>query len=155
MKRVFIVTERFDFDKDTDEDLIIGIYTTKELAESFVKCFSPEPNCNIKIKEQPVDFFKSELNNGLMYYFVRMTRGGKVYEAELNPFSPKVESLRFFNRIGFCVENNLYCSCFAKDIKDAIRICNEKRLQILAENRWPAPEVIDNPNNPNSSGSFM
>ena len=38
--------------------------------------------------------------------------------------------------VGFDIRKNMYISIFAKDETHAIKIANEKRVQLIAENRW-------------------
>lgn len=138
MNQVYIVTQSITSDGRDSTD-ILGVFTTKKLAELFINSYSKIPGSSMEINTQTINPFKVQLKQGLKYYFLRMTTEGKADDIELCPYTPQEETVPYSNHVSFGLDNILLCYCFAKDEKDAIRICNEERMKILDENKWPKP----------------
>jgi hypothetical protein len=140
MEQVYLVTESANFDGVECTD-IIGVFASKKLAELFINSYSNnEAGYSVKIEKHKINPFRTELKQGLKYYFLRMTKEGNVYDLEISSSAPREEITPYLTHLGFCVNNHLFYSCFAKDEEDAIELCNNERLRIISENRWPGPE---------------
>ena len=75
-----------------------------------------------------------EEKNDYEPFFLRMTK-----EGNCNEINVKDSSYGFKDEdidVGFDIHKNMYISIFAKDETHAIKIANEKRVQLIAENRW-------------------
>jgi hypothetical protein len=139
MKKVYLLIEYFNFEGEEISE-VLGIFTSKKIAKLYLESYCKGPCSRVEIHEEPVNPFKAELIKGLKYYFLRMTKEGKVYDLGLAPFAPMKEINPYLKNIGFCLQNNMFYKVFARDEKDAIDKCNEQRMKILSKNEWPEPE---------------
>ena len=107
---------------------ICGVFDLENLAQKFIDSFGEKNNMNIE--EYSLNPYSIEMSKDYKPFFIRMTSAGECTQAK---------SGIDFNSdtcYGFDNKNQLYCSVFAKDEKHAIKIVNEKRIQILAANTW-------------------
>lgn len=134
-KIIYIVTEG-----DYSDYRICGVFSTKPKAQDFIDV-TPDRFSNYEIEEWPLDeyeiliekFKKKELS----IYVVSMFRNGDVEEVKeeekkslwIDDATKGEYNLWTENRIGMWV--------IAKDEKHAVKIVNEKRTQLIAENKWP------------------
>lgn len=109
---------------------IKAVFDEKELAEKYIKMLGGDPD-DIRIEEYPINPNKHELTNGYKPFFLKMTRDGKAFEVN--------KDLEYYFNCGnieIDFQGNMRISMFAKDEKHAIKIANEKRLQVIAGNHW-------------------
>lgn len=126
MKKIYVVTcgEYSDYG-------IEAIFDNKELAEKFISCFEWYDWHQPTVEEWELNPLKKEIKSGLNPFFVRMGKDGVTLDVH------KVEDFpSFIGLARFDFTNNMYISCMAKDEKHAIKIANEKRLMLIAENKW-------------------
>ena len=123
MENIYVVTEG-----SYSDYRICGVFDSKELAEKFTKSFGKD---YMKIEEYTLNPFSKEVNENFKPFFVRMTSEGECVDIGLEVNFGCLDS-----KYGFDNNKNLYYSVFAKDEKHAIKIVNEKRIQILASNTW-------------------
>ncbi len=131
MKIIYIVTQGVYSDY-----CIRGVFDSRELAEKYIAAFSESQYCNtMRIEEWEVNPFKYELQNGYKPYFVRMDREGNTIEIMVADTAYGFENGTLY---GVDANGNMYNCCFAKSNEHAIKITNERRIQIIAEGNWPS-----------------
>ena len=123
MNTIYVVTEG-----SYSDYRICGVFDSKELAKKFAKSFGED--C-MEIEEYTLNPFLKEVNENYKPFCIRMTSKGECKEVRIQDGYNCLDS-----EYGFDSDKNLYCSVFAKDEKHAIKIVNEKRIQILASNTW-------------------
>jgi hypothetical protein len=128
-KEIFLVTTG-----DYSDYRVCGVFDKKELAQKYIKSFTKDSYTKFRIEEYPLNPYKFELTNNYKPYFLRMTKEGNcteifVQDSDYNFKDGTID-------LGFDINNNLYVSVFAKDRKHAIKIANEKRVQLIAANKW-------------------
>lgn len=82
-----------------------------------------------EIAEWPLDPCIKELNAGLSLWQITMTRNGTVHHCELEKYALEPCFDYHFTFLRGYV--------WAKDSQHAIKIVNEKRTQMIANNEWP------------------
>ena len=107
---------------------ILGIYSTREKAEHAKKLYASDN----EIEEFNLD----EIPNvppGLFLYGVHMNKNGDVKEAKITYAADEYLEWHPFSGYG---EPVVCFNVFAEDEAHAIKIANEKRIQLIAENIW-------------------
>jgi hypothetical protein len=130
-------------DGDYSDYHVVGVFTSLQAAQTVRDAIGEGT-----IAEWPLDPAVSELNQGLRFFSVRMLRDGTVEQAEptsLQSYSIGKECWIWRRSIapayrGTGVKDCLCHSVFAEDEKHAIKIMNEKRLQMIAMGRWAEGE---------------
>lgn len=127
MSKIYIVTSGSYSDYH-----ICSVFSTKKDANGFVGSFAKDKYDNFRVEEYELDEFKDQIKNHRSLYFVRMKENGDTLE---------IEKRSTFYRDGCCenmfdVEKNLIMEVWADDEKHAVKIVNEKRVQLIAENKW-------------------
>lgn len=132
MKKVFVVTSGEYSDYGID-----AIFSTRELAQSFIDAFKANKWYEMDIEEWDLDPNKTHLKQNRKPYFLRINKKGDVSDLSLadssygfNQDMPEAEisytpNLEWMN-----------INCFADDENHAVKIAGEKRSQILAANLW-------------------
>jgi hypothetical protein len=120
---------------------ITGIYSTEKNAD-FVKS-----RVGGDIRECILDLCVKELRDGYLRWVFIMLRDGEVESCDTNPicYSDIGENNRFFiwERTtceafrGKGIPDALHCTIWAKSKKHAVKICNDYRIKLIAENGWP------------------
>ena len=112
---------------------ICALFDNKPLADKFILAFGNQRWDEMKIEEYILNPVKMELNKNYRPFFVRMCKNGDVGECRLDD-----SSYGFLDEetYGFCMQKNLYNHCFARNTKHAIKITNELRTQLIANNKW-------------------
>ena len=129
MKTAYIVTQGSYSDYH-----ICGVFDKKELAEQYISAFGGGQRYDeMGIEEWELNPYKLELGKGYKPFFVRMDKEGNSSEV-LEEDS--TYGFRDGEGYGFDIENNVYNHCFAKSTEHAIKITNELRAQLIAENKW-------------------
>jgi uncharacterized protein YkvS len=88
------------------------------------------------IEEWKLNPHKLEIGKGHVPFSVRMSKEGNIIEVK------KSDSIYGFvdcineKKLIFDMNHNLYNHCLAKDEKHAIKITNEIRGQLIAEDKW-------------------
>lgn len=130
MKKIYVVVsgEYSDFG-------INAIFTTKELAELYISAFSQKDRYEeLIIQEWNIDPYELELKQNRKPFRIIMDKEGNTIniDYETSDFSLMPERLIEFQ----WGTKNMICRCFADNKKHAVKIANEKRVQILAINKW-------------------
>jgi hypothetical protein len=130
MDEIYIVTTG-----EYSDYRICGVFTEKKLAKKFIDLFKKDGYNNFNdIEKYPINPFKFELQEGYKPYFVRMDKEGNSSECNVSEYS--YGFMPGDNNIGFDIKNNIYCHVYAKDKNHALKIVNEKRGQLIANNKW-------------------
>ena len=128
LQAVFLVTRG-----DYSDYRVCAVFTDKKLAQKYIDSFEKAYD-EFRIENYKLNPFSKELKADYKPYFLRMKKDGTCTEIYLKDSSYGFESEDL--DIGFDIHKDMYLSVFAKDEKHAIKIANEKRVQLIAENRW-------------------
>ena len=129
LQAVFLVTRG-----DYSDYRVCAVFTEKPLAEKYIDSFKGNSYEAFRIENYTLNPYHYELKNDYKPFFLRMTKEGNCTEINVkdSSYGFEDEDVDF----GFDVNKNMYISIFAKDETHAIKIANEKRVQLIAENRW-------------------
>lgn len=124
MGKVYIVTTGRYSDYS-----IIAVFDSMELAQAFIDSNDFGSDIN-DIEEYELNPNKTDLAAGRKGFEIEMNKDGTTICCNMNrSYSHKPNNIYF--------RFNLMClDCYADDDQHAIKIANEKRVQILALNRW-------------------
>lgn len=106
---------------------IRGVFDNEELAKDFCSKFG----CNIE--EYTLNPFAKQLRKGYDPFFVHMTKEGDTVQIHREDSAYGFEN--DFN-YGFDVNKNMYVHCFASSAQHAIKIANERRVALIANDQW-------------------
>ena len=129
MKKVYVVSQGEYSDYD-----IVGIFDNKSLANKFMESFGGSERFN-EIEEHKVNPYEPEVSKGYKPYFLRMSKTGEAYDIEVTKHTHRFG--RAYISYGYSFDNHLYNYCFARDEKHAIKITNDLRRKLIANNQWP------------------
>ena len=122
---VYVIT-----DGEYSDYHIVAIFSNKDAAEALIAKIGEGG-----IEEWDLDEFTPDFLKNHDRWFIRMKKDGTAIEAKKENNSYGITT----REIGFDVNNDIYCSIWAKSKEHAIKIAGEKRAQIIAENKWPTP----------------
>lgn len=129
MSKIYIVTRGSYSDYS-----IAAVFSTEVKAWDFVRYWQENGNSydwhDAEVEIRELDPLRRDLKDNLAPYFVRMDRDGNTSQL----FECR-ETMSEGNT-GFDVEGNLYTHPRARDKEHAVKITNERRARILAENKW-------------------
>jgi len=126
MKMMYVITEGGGFKSS-------AVFDKKELAEKFIGLFENSFD-EFRIEEYVLNPYEKETNGGYNPFFLRMNKDGDCYEIKKSEYVSDFKNEKMV--FGFCMHGDLYISVFAKDEKHAIKIANEKRIELIANNKW-------------------
>jgi hypothetical protein len=118
---------------------VIGLFSSVEKAEEVQKLTGGD------IEEWPQDPWGEQLNQGLSPFQVFMTKEGVAEYVDLRePFDTPNDFITkaYTRNSGQRVSAKLISSVWAEDEAHAVKIVNEKRLQLLALDRWKEGEKV-------------
>jgi len=131
MNKVFVVTSGTYSDYSID-----SIFTTIELAQSFIDIFKDEWN-TMEIEERDLDPNKTHITQKRKPFFLRINKNGDVDDLSVANSScgfkedmPKAQ-IRYTRDLEW-----MNIKCFARNKNHAVKIAGEIRAQILANNSW-------------------
>jgi len=113
---------------------VSAVFNEKELAEKYINSFKVDGFVDFRIEEYNLNPFSKELKKGYNPYFLRMKKNGECIEIYIKDSDYCFEDGEI--KIKFDIEKNIYFNVFAKNENHAIKIANEKRLQLIVLNRW-------------------
>lgn len=141
MKTVFIVNEYVKEDvspmEPTEKGVIKGVFSTQKLAQKFIESGHPSHTLEYIIEEYELDRWQNELDKGYRPYFIRMKKSGEVVEmcwTDLEFGYPERNNGNW--KFGIDVFGQLYFHSFAESDKQAIEMCEQVRMKIMAEGKW-------------------
>ena len=115
---------------------IDAIFTTRELAQSFIDAFEAVKWHEMNIEEWDLDPNKTHLKQNRKPYFLKINKKGDVSDLRLADTygfkhdMPEAEISYTYNLEWMNI------NCFADNENHAVKIAGEKRSQILAANLW-------------------
>jgi hypothetical protein len=125
---------------------VVGVYTSEEKARIVCDAINKTDGeyDEAEIAEWPLDPAADEINQGMTQYLVYMRRDGTAERCEPRSLSAygigeqsyiwKRSDARAFQ--GVAVADVLVSTVFATDEKHAIKVANERRMQMIAMNQW-------------------
>jgi len=129
MNEVYVVTSG-----SYSDYRICAVFTDKNLAQKYIDSFKTRVYSDFnEIETYSLNPFNFELQNGYRPYFVRMDRDGNSTECKISDSDYGFVEVK---QHGFDVKGNMYIHVFAKDTEHALKITNEKRVQLIANNEW-------------------
>jgi hypothetical protein len=128
-QEVFLVTRG-----DYSEYRVCAVFSEKALAKKYVDSFQRNSYEQFMIEKYTLNPYQYELKRDYKPFFLIMTREGNCIEINIknSPYGFEDEDIN----ISIDRNNNMHISIFAKDETHAIKIANEKRVQLIAGNRW-------------------
>lgn len=110
---------------------VMALYSNKEYAEEVCNRISGYSKYERPfVEEFTLDENLEILKKGYNIYFLRMDREGNASEIEATDAIDNIWDW------GFDIHNKLYMYVLAKDEKHAIKIVNDKRAELIANNEW-------------------
>jgi hypothetical protein len=125
---------------------VVGVYTSQERAQLVCDAInkSEAEYDQATIAEWPLDPAADEINQGMVPHLVHMRRDGttercepcsiSAYDIRGSDFLWKRSEARAFQ--GTNIADVLVATVFASDEKHAIKVVNERRMQMIAMNKW-------------------
>lgn len=131
MDTVYVVTEG-----NYSDYHICAIYTTEKTAQSLANKIGGR----VEAYELNTEGIPPEHDR----WFVRMARNGDVIETDKRSwtyYNRAVESSIITS--GRLYWEHLYCECWARNKRHAVKIANEQRTQLIATGQWPEEDNGD------------
>ena len=125
MKEIYLVTSGSYSDYG-----VVAVFDSMELAKKYVNSCKKDYYLPTNIEVFELNPDKESLRNGYKAYQVRMTKEGDTVTVTQQEGTPSTHS--YFDKH----DNTLVSHVFARDSIHAVKIVNEKRLGVLAENKW-------------------
>ena len=151
-KIVFLVS-----DGSYSEYSVRGVFSTRQNAEEFMAFFKSEYGDDWNpIEEMELDAALPQLRAGFVPWTIIMLRDGtaeRVEQSDLTTSSvaSAIEPPVLWERTkasaykGKGIPDAMQATVFATSAEHAVKIANEKRTQMIAENRWPVPSPTPHP----------
>jgi hypothetical protein len=132
MKTIYVVTQG-----DYSDYRICGVFDSEPLAKKFIETFSSAQQWySMRIEEWKLNPYKLEIGKGYKPFFVRMSKEGDTLEIRESDSVYRFVAGENGENWGFDFYHNLLNHCLTKDEKHAIKITNEIRGQLIAEDKW-------------------
>ena len=128
MKTIFVVTagEYSDYG-------IEAMFDEESLAKAYIASVKSSSYSQMRIETYNLNPHEKQLRLGYKCYLVRMTKDGicpEMYQSD-TVFDGGDNDTPFFD-----FNNNLVMTVFAKDKQHALKIVNERRIEIKAFKKW-------------------
>lgn len=124
MDKAYVITSG-----DYSDYRIDGVFSSKEKAEDFIKMFKGHA---MDIEEWDLDPLGQDYK-GKKAYFVRMAKDGTTLRVDIEDSS---YGFTHCNRDGFSIDKDMFTHVIAKDVRHAVKIANERRTALIANNEW-------------------
>ena len=119
---------------------VVGVFTSEQNAQTVADAIG----CDASVAQWPLDPAVAELNQGHKQFVVHMHRDGKVESCRKWDISSYniAGSFTIWERSkapayrGQGLDDLLQATVWASDKKHAVKITNEKRVQMIASNAW-------------------
>ena len=128
MKTIYVVTSGSYSDYG-----INAVFDDEQLAKDFIAMFKKGSYIDMQIEEWELNPEEENIRAKRKLYFLRMNKEGIASDISIEGSSFSID---YINTIQFDNKKNLMVRCFADDEKHAIKIANEKRVQVIANNKW-------------------
>lgn len=133
---------------------VVGVFSSEANAEVIAKLADAQGRDHVRVTHYPLDPGLAEINAGLSQYLIHMRRDGTVerVEAEENITRDLIgSSYGIWHRSTIPphqkagVEDCLTATVWARNDKHAIKIVNDHRAQMIANDEWPAAREENEP----------
>lgn len=116
---------------------VVGVYSTKKLAESFVKSVGARKGEDgYYIEKYPLDPYEKQLNNGLKVFNCEMNREGSFWLVEPAFDYYGYDEIDSFTSMFDIRDKKFVGKIWAKNKTHARKILNEFRVKAIAEGRY-------------------
>lgn len=121
---------------------VVGVFSTREYAEQIAARINAADHYEeATVEEWPLDPGVAELNQGMKKHIVWMRKDGAVERVEAIEEVTGADTFREWEREtapAYLTKgpNVLQASVWATDATHAVKIANERRIQMLALNTW-------------------
>lgn len=115
-----------------------AVFSTEELANEFIDRMNKDRHYGGYYWSGgpvEVDEYLPQMRDGYRFYRVSMKKDGS---STVKDEGEGLTDAETWSRFDSCVSPKLIVCCRAKDKEHAAKIANEKRVQIIAANEWPA-----------------
>ena len=119
---------------------VIAIFEDEQKAEAFRKWHGH--GC---VEEFPLNPDLPAMRPGWNLYQFSMNRSGDTEHMQLlhEPASTEHKTEIDYYPMHYYMESHLWCVVVARDELHAVKIANEKRIQLIAANKWEPKEAND------------
>lgn len=144
IQKIYIVLDKNEYGNPT---IFCAAFGNKDLAESYAK-----GTCShLSVIEYDLNPCFEDLKNGYKYFYVMMLKNGKLDRKTIEvPFYYVINS-EYYQPEAPRFGHNYMSLCMtvkAKEEQEAISLVNQKRLQLIEENKWgPSFPVYGENNN--------
>jgi hypothetical protein len=127
---------------DYSDYSVLALFSTQELAQDYVDTILAGKSYDTpRIEEYELDPEVPSLRAGLSAWLIGMDRDGNVIRADQGSPGFRMRGPYFIcckQGRGFAGQEprGIVFACVAKSVDHAIKIVNEWRIQLIAENRW-------------------
>jgi hypothetical protein len=129
MATIYIVTSGEYSDYGID-----AVFSTRELAEAYIKQFQDKWQ-TMGVEEWTLDPWKKELRKGYKLYSLHMDKAGNTVDISAQSYGSY--GLRDGEPYqGWDANGNMTLCLLARNETHAIKIANEKRAMLIANNLW-------------------
>lgn len=120
---------------------VVAVFTDEKLANKYIAMNSYGYYDLYSIEEHELDSLTSEIKKGKIEFSIGMDKDGT---SDIKHSSTDIsinKTYYLFNKDDYCGKKvELECYIIANSVEHAIKICNEMRTYILANNAWPTIE---------------
>lgn len=112
---------------------IEAMFDEESLAKAYIASVKSSGYQQMRIETYNLNPNEKQLRSGYKSYLVRMTKDGicpEMYQSDRTPFDGENDTPFFDTR------QNLVMCVFAKDEQHALKIVNERRIEIKAFKKW-------------------
>lgn len=113
---------------------IDSLFSTKKLAQDYIDLHEGSYTDFNDIEEYELDSELPRMQTGLFKYDITMTKTGNVDKIAVRPVLSKTKNS--FNIWAILGVVKLYCTIITKSKEHAIKIANDTRVQLIANNQW-------------------
>lgn len=122
---------------------VVGVFSSRENADLIAERMNESPRGNAAVVERELDPGVDALHQGLQRYDVLMHRDGTTEEVTLVSTERTIRSVETEFELWYRSRTSLShdvldATVWAKDEQHAVKIVNEKRVQLIASNEWLA-----------------
>ena len=116
---------------------VCALFDSEELANKYIEL--QEYVSDYRIEEFTLNSFERRVRDGYRSYTVRMGKQGNTISIEMKDYQEEYAGFIYWRDLNG--EAMLLVDTFAKDEQHAVKIANEKRVQLIAAGEWPEKAV--------------
>ncbi len=130
-KHVYVVTSGCYSDYGIE-----AVFDDREMAQKFIDAFNTKDRWDeMNIENWELNPFGKLIKENCKPYFLRIDKDGNTSDIRIENSSYGFGN-EDNNGMGFDINGNLYLHVFGKDEAHAVKIANERRTTLIAENKW-------------------